>query len=416
MYTGARTFRMLLPLSLTLSLFSGLAVPSPVEGRHIWPPAGQPQALWSPELQSSSAAALEWSIGGVRMESPARLPKGNGKTVVWTDTLRIEPREEQVLELSLNISHLSLGPKDVLILRSQRGTEAGTELLYTAGDIQSIVDADGAFWTPALSGNTVTLELITSPSRTKVHVRIPAYRTLSRADALGEPSAGVIPASDDNARTDDIYGRDNMVWIAKAPVAIYDERGPVARLDTGNGLCTAFLIGPDLMMTNQHCIASQSTCSNSKAQFNYELDDSGRPLPSDDFACAELLQSDEDLDYAVFRVRGTPGDQYGWYSLDPRVPTGEQGTLIQHPGGKRKKVAFDPNCSLLKIDDGNAPNSDFNHQCDTESGSSGSPVLDANFNVVGLHHFGGATRAGGISANQAVRIDLIVEDCTVCGN
>jgi V8-like Glu-specific endopeptidase len=31
---------------------------------------------------------------------------------------------------------------------------------------------------------------------------------------------------------------------------------------------------------------------------------------------------------------------------------------------------------------------DFGHSCDTIQGSSGSPVLDSNHRVVGLHHWG----------------------------
>jgi V8-like Glu-specific endopeptidase len=51
--------------------------------------------------------------------------------------------------------------------------------------------------------------------------------------------------------------------------------------------------------------------------------------------------------------------------------------------------------------DGYAANTDVAYYCDTEGGSSGSPVLARSTNkVVALHHFGGCPNSG-------VRIDLI---------
>ena len=51
--------------------------------------------------------------------------------------------------------------------------------------------------------------------------------------------------------------------------------------------------------------------------------------------------------------------------------------------------------------DGYATDSDVSYYCDTEGGSSGSPVLSRKTNkVVALHHFGGCPNSG-------VRIDLI---------
>lgn len=337
--------------------------------------------LWASPVK---AETLRWVIDGTQLESPQRLPPSNGKLPVWTSTLK----NSQALAMSVHVQALALGPQDYVVIR---GTQ-GDEHFYTS--------ADGAdFWSAPVEGNSVEVALYTKGKSHSAYVSINAYRAqLSTGEAAPES----------------YYGRDDTMPIAKAPEAVYAERGPIARLDVGSGLCTAFLISEDVMMTNHHCMSSQAGCSQSTAQFNYELDVNGNPLPTDEYRCTELLTANEPLDYAVFRVANSPGLLYGWLSLDPRVPTGEQGSIIQHPNGRRKRAAFAPNCRLLDVADGNAPSTDFRHQCDTEGGSSGSPVLDASFNVVGLHHFGGATRAGGNSANQAVRMDLIVEDCAVC--
>ncbi|MFM7203433.1 MAG: trypsin-like serine peptidase [Myxococcota bacterium] len=337
--------------------------------------------VWTAPLQ---AEELSWVIDGAQIQTPERLPPASSRVPVWRTTLH----NPDAQALSVYVRALELGPQDYLVVRGSQGDE----YLYTP--------ADGAdFWSEPVKGDTLELLLYAARGSRAPYVYINATRAY-------------VSTGDTNAES--YYGRDDTVAIAKAPDNVYAERGPVARLDLGSGLCTAFLISEDLMMTNHHCMSSQSGCTQSKAQFNYELDTNGNPLPTDEYRCTELLTANEPLDYAVFRVANSPGLTYGWFSLDARVPTGEQGSIIQHPNGRRKRAAVAPNCRLLDIADGNDNNTDFRHQCDTEGGSSGSPVLDANFNVVGLHHFGGATRAGGNSANQAVRMDLIVQDCSVC--
>jgi hypothetical protein len=73
--------------------------------------------------------------------------------------------------------------------------------------------------------------------------------------------------------------------------------------------------------------------------------------------------------------------------------------IPQHPGGRPKMYNDGPVVDTVAY--GNTLNSDFGHRVDTEGGSSGSPVLSINDHmVVGLHHFGGCTAAGG--QNQAV--------------
>lgn len=56
---------------------------------------------------------------------------------------------------------------------------------------------------------------------------------------------------------------------------------------------------------------------------------------------------------------------------------------------------------------GPAGGNDFGHQCDSEAGSSGSPVLDLQHRVVGLHHLGGCS-AGGRGENRAVSMARIL--------
>lgn len=365
-----------------------------------------------------------WVIDGVLLQSPLTAASADGYALAWRETLDVSRSAPQTLAVSLKLASLELSKNDRLVLK---GSSGETQVLTWRDNWNK---TNGVRWTPPIAGRVVSLELVIGSGSTGASVSIDAWRSWipEQASADQDEKAashsrtasntgrlrGAQGISDDPESTNDQYGSYDLVRIASAPEEVYEERGPVARVDTGEGYCSGFLISDDLFMTNYHCVGYSSVCATTKIQFNYETDVNRQPTPVDEVSCSSLVQVDSTLDYAVLKLSSGRGSTYGWYTLVGRVPTGEQGTIIQHPNGRRKKAAIPPNCSLLDIADGYAPNTDFRHQCDTDSGTSGSPILDGEFNVVGLHHWGGASTSGGDTANQAVRMDRIVEDCTVC--
>lgn len=331
---------------------------------------------------SASAANDELAIDGVRLQSSSyRSVKGGD---VWEDSL-IRPNASA---LSVYFHQLDLGDGDYLIV--DNGVE---ERIYTESD------GDG-FWTEPMDGGRLNFTLVATPRSQGDGVVIDRYRADYTPDA-----------------TSSIYQRNNLVGIADAPEDIYEGRGPTARVYmAGVGYCTGFMISNNLMMTNNHCLNDANGCSRTTAQFNYEKDGNGNNTQTDEYSCESVVETDYTLDYTIMRLSGTPGRTYGWYDLADRDPdNGEQGFIIQHPGGDRKQASVAPDCALGAVTGGNGSNSDFKHQCDTLGGSSGAPVFDEDFNVIGLHHFGGA---GWIprSANQAVRMSRILSQCDNCGN
>jgi lysyl endopeptidase len=73
----------------------------------------------------------------------------------------------------------------------------------------------------------------------------------------------------------------------------------------------------------------------------------------------------------------------------------------QHPAGEPTRIAgsLGDRAGTCEVGDnaydGYAQNSDVSYLCDTEGGSSGSPVLSRKTNkVVALHHFGGCPNSG----------------------
>ena len=126
------------------------------------------------------------------------------------------------------------------------------------------------------------------------------------------------------------------------------------------------------------------------------------------FTCdASFFHNDKELDYAIVRVNGAPGDLYGFVNLAKRVePTvNDFVSIIQHPQGGPKKIAFTDNKVSAVFDDL------VQYSTDTEPGSSGSPVFNQDWEIVGLHH-----RGGGLAGpdgkkyftNEAIQIGAVV--------
>lgn len=195
---------------------------------------------------------------------------------------------------------------------------------------------------------------------------------------------------------------------------IYQRGTSVAVLRDGGGeYCTGFLIGPNRLMTNNHCIATQAECDASNARFNYQNDASGNPLVTTDYDCKTLLKTNYDLDYSVVELDGLPGYQWGYLRLTwDNVYEPEELTVIGHPAGNPKRVSRQDCRVEAVVDKGRAANTDIGYSCDTRSGSSGSPVFDLrHYEVIALHHYG---VWDGRDYNRGVRMRRILADCDVC--
>lgn len=217
---------------------------------------------------------------------------------------------------------------------------------------------------------------------------------------------------------------------------------PICRLqlkDLSNnliGYATGFLIGPGLLMTNNHVFGNASEAKNSIADFNYELDISGMERQPVRFRLApgKLFYTNRQLDYSLVAVEAASIDggknlsDWGWHQLSGTSGKGDLGeylTIIQHPGGEMKQVCVREN-KLLKYDTNTVW-----YATDTMGGSSGSPVFNRFWQVMALHHSGvpkknaqgqWLTKDGKVwdesmdeslvdwLANEGMRISVIVND------
>ena len=126
------------------------------------------------------------------------------------------------------------------------------------------------------------------------------------------------------------------------------------------------------------------------------------------FRLRELLHTSFALDYALVRLK-KPVDRVP-LRLDSTHPANrEQLLIIQHPGGEPKQISL-RDCTVdgTPVDGRREAGTDFGHQCDTMTGSSGSPVFRfGTKTVVGLHHLGYDAQT---VFNRAVHIDRVLAD------
>ena len=152
---------------------------------------------------------------------------------------------------------------------------------------------------------------------------------------------------------------------------------------------TGFLIGPNYIMTNNHVLKDADSAKRAFIEMNYEIGVDGLPLTSQSFALAPdlLFITNPQLDFTIVATAGTPGEKYGWIPLlrNPYTITRyERVYIIQHPEGFRKQIGIHDN-QVARV-----MQHKLRYTTDTESGSSGSPCFNKDWELVGLHHSKGS--------------------------
>jgi endonuclease G, mitochondrial len=169
-------------------------------------------------------------------------------------------------------------------------------------------------------------------------------------------------------------------------------------VEGGEAYGTGFLIGPRLLITNNHVLSSAAEAAQAEAEFNYEHDVDGvmRRAVQYNLDPGQLFYTSTELDITLVAVApmsdyGVPIERYGWLPLLPlsgKSVDGEWISIIQHPNGAAKQIAIHAS-QIIKLDPAKVPGitqSFIHYTTDTEPGSSGSPVLNDQWQVVAVHH------------------------------
>lgn len=181
--------------------------------------------------------------------------------------------------------------------------------------------------------------------------------------------------------------------VAKLVVPRYQNGRPVTKLYSNQQLMyngTGWLIGGRHIITNHHVIKARDHDErHNQADFELQgketivqFDYNHERSEIENKRVKSLVASNETLDYAILELVDDTGREP--LPLLNRTLTLTQGTyipmnLVQHPGGRHKKLGIRNNLlAQVKGDD-------IAYFTDTEPGSSGSPVCTDDWHVVGIH-------------------------------
>jgi len=235
--------------------------------------------------------------------------------------------------------------------------------------------------------------------------RLDAWRSAIRKRRGRLPSTQKSPVT---ARPPALRGRDRSITNERIMGATRDllsveffEIGldaarSVGRLSIeGDAQGTGFLVGCDLMMTNNHVLASPEDAQFVQLELDFEAMVFGQAKRTEVFELdpGRFFMTDPALDFALVAVkpRSRAGTALHVYGFKPLI--GEQGkilvsqpvNIIQHPDGRPKEVVIRNN-QLIDLFDNKADIPFCQYLADTEQGSSGSPVFNDQWEIVALHH------------------------------
>lgn len=183
----------------------------------------------------------------------------------------------------------------------------------------------------------------------------------------------------------------------------------VTTKSNGTFTCTGWLVGPrnDTMITNNHCVANQTELNNSQIRFRERRESCSRSSRVLDVVTTRgnrLLETNGRSDITLFTIRN-PERARGATRLQltnraPRV--GDLVYIPQHPNGNPRRIAIEDEGRTCRIR--SVSGKDVRYTCDTQGGSSGSPVILANSHeVIALHNAGGCFASGGSNHGNSVR-------------
>ena len=222
----------------------------------------------------------------------------------------------------------------------------------------------------------------------------------------------------------------------------------VCKVEVGADSGTGFLVGPATLITNFHVLKGVIECRTKPAdvafRFDYKRAEDGTTvnagtvfrMPASDWLIDSSPYSDVDLmkepeahlpgpdqlDYALVRVEGAPGDLpvahlkaeqgapvRGFIKVPNSAVTFDDDApifIVQHPEGDPLSLALD----TKGVTGVNANKTRVHYRTNTEGGSSGSPCFDMNWNLVALHHSGDPKADPPALArwNRGIPFDLIV--------
>jgi lysyl endopeptidase len=327
--------------------------------------------------------------------------------------------------VKVHFAHLMMRPGDYVTVSNAKHTESYT---YRTS-------SPSAEWGMSVTGDTAVvtlhhrapaglLDAMIAPSGVLVDEVARGFTPAERAKqqksddaARNEAIREVAAATDPGNREESVCGSDDSIdavcYKATDPLAYKASKAVARILINGTELCTAWRVGTtDRLLTDHHCFSTLADLHNTEVWFNYECVVCGGydTLATTKVWGDHLFATSTNLDFTLFSVHNFAQiKKFGYLTITTHAPkAGEEIYIPQHPEGDPTEIAMssdDDQGGDCRVDDPTADgfiaNSDVSYYCDTQGGSSGSPVLSRTSNrVIALHHFGGCPNSG-------VRIALV---------
>lgn len=362
-------------------------------------------AITAQEGPTQIGESIPWDASSPEIKSIA---SSKGAEPAWTETLTFP----EASYIAPHFAHFDLPEGARVVVRAPK---EGLRSWGYEGAGNGDLGLKEGFWGIHIPGDTAIVELWTS-----VPVRADAVVIDQFASGFGDGGG--------DGDTEALCGTDDSQWAPcyqTTEPSVYNKSRAVARLViNGTNACTGWLVGNSgHLMTNEHCIGSVSDAFNTNYEFMAEGATCGTNCATG-LGCpgtvvatsATLIQLNVGLDYALLQLPTNPTAIYGFLQLRNRgTHAGERIYIPQHPLAWGKRIALhsthaDDETGFCQVESTTrsactgGPVDDIGYFCDTQGGSSGSPVLGYCDNqVVALHHCANCP-------NRAVPIEAIISD------
>jgi lysyl endopeptidase len=406
--------------------------PAPAAPRRAAPPSAEAASTHARAAEKRSTKTTEAASSRQRVGTLNRIHK----TVGYAGTPQTETfHYPNASYVKLHFNRMMLLPGDYVTVSDSAGTEAYRYEAPPLGDVKAqlagaVAEQATDRWAMSVNGDTAVLELHRAATdtlglgselgRLGVDVdRVARGNSGSEQQKIDEvaPEPTAPAQAGRSGREESVcagdQSRDAVCYRSSDPVAYTRSKAVARLLINGTELCTGWRVGAkNRMLTNNHCFDNSADAYETEVWFNYQCVTCGGSAtvrPTKVWG-DRVLATNRTYDYTLFSVEQFDKvKNFGYLALDTRRPNRNEALYVpQHPAGEPTRIAGAlgeqaGNCRVVDRDyDGYATDSDVSYYCDTEGGSSGSPVLSrVTHKVVALHHFGGCPNSG-------VRSDLLL--------